>query len=112
MSDAATLILESLDRVAEITDDPSAQVYERLFTEQKPDGMRDAAGNDIDFKTFINPDSLKVITAWAEPALAKAQPEDRWQFERVGYFCADRKDHNAATPVFNRTVGLRDSWAK
>jgi glutaminyl-tRNA synthetase len=86
--------------------------YDRLFTEQKPDGMRDAAGNDIDFKTFINPGSLKVITAWAEPALAKAQPEDRWQFERVGYFCADRKDHSSNKPVFNRTVGLKDNWSK
>ena len=53
-----------------------------------------------------------MITAYAEPALAKAQPEDRWQFERVGYFCADRKDHSGDKPVFNRTVGLRDSWSK
>jgi glutaminyl-tRNA synthetase len=60
----------------------------------------------------INPDSLKVIRAWVEPSVAEAAPETVFQFERIGYFVADRHDHQPGKPVFNRTIGLRDSWAK
>jgi glutaminyl-tRNA synthetase len=82
------------------------RLYDRLFT--VPDPMGDAAK---DFLDFINPDSLKTVTAYAEPALADAVPGERFQFERVGYFCAD-PDSAPGKPVFNRTVTLKDSWAK
>jgi glutaminyl-tRNA synthetase len=59
----------------------------------------------------LNPDSLAVVEgAWIEPALADAAPEDRFQFEREGYFVADRYEHGGEAPVFNMTIGLRDSW--
>ncbi len=60
----------------------------------------------------LNPDSKKVITAFVEPALASAAPEERFQFERHGYFVADLADHATGRPVYNRTVTLKDSWAK
>jgi glutaminyl-tRNA synthetase len=88
------------------------RLYDRLFSVPRPDAMKDEAGAEIDFKTFINPDSLSVVTGYAEPALAQAQPEARYQFERIGYFCADRHEHSASRPVFNRTVGLKDTWSK
>jgi glutaminyl-tRNA synthetase len=87
----------------------TAQVnlYDRLFTVEDP-----AAVKDADWRTTINPHSLEVIPdAKIEPALADAKPGDNFQFERVGYFCVD-KDSNGPIPVFNRTVPLRDSWAK
>jgi len=65
-----------------------------------------------DFLQDLNPDSKKTITAQVEPALARALAEERFQFERHGYFVADQKDHKPGTPVFNRTVTMRDSWAK
>jgi glutaminyl-tRNA synthetase len=65
-----------------------------------------------DWLSAINPESLEAVTAVVEPALADAAPGERFQFERTGYFCADRRDHSAERPVFNRTVALRDSWAK
>ena len=85
------------------------RVYERLFTVENPDGVE---GHD--FKEFINPHSLEKITAYIEPAVAQVKPEDRFQFERVGYFVADRVDCDAAAGklVFNKTVGLRDTWKK
>ena len=67
---------------------------------------------DADFLTELNPDSLKVVTGYVEPSLASAKPEDCFQFERHGYFVADRKDHAAGKPVFNRVAGMKDSWAK
>ena len=82
------------------------RLYDRLFTDAQPD----AGGKD--FLTLINPDSLKVVTAYVEPSLKAAQPDDKYQFERFGYFVADRKDHSAATPVFNKITGLKDSWGK
>jgi glutaminyl-tRNA synthetase len=88
------------------------RLYDRLFTQAKPDSQKDEKGEEIDFKTFINPDSLNIVQAWVEPALSKAKPEDRYQFERIGYFCADRKDHRADKLVFNRTVTLKDTWQK
>jgi hypothetical protein len=64
-----------------------------------------------DFLDHINPDSLRVVEqAWIEPSLLEATPEQNVQFEREGYFVADRYDHSAQTPVFNRTISLRDSW--
>ena len=82
------------------------RLYDRLFTVENP------AAEEGDFKSFINPESLEVIqTAYIEPALAEATPADRFQFLRLGYFCLD-KDSTPEHVVFNRTVGLKDSWAK
>jgi glutaminyl-tRNA synthetase len=81
------------------------RLYDRLITVANP------AGDD--WKSLLNPDSVELLAdAVIEPALASAQPEERFQFERQGYFCADRKDSTPGKPVFNRTVTLRDSWAK
>ena len=82
------------------------RLYERLFKVPHP------GASDTDFLKDINPDSKKVISAQLEPALAEANAEDRFQFERHGYFVADRVDSKPGAPVFNRTVTLRDSWAK
>jgi glutaminyl-tRNA synthetase len=66
-----------------------------------------------DYKENLNPNSLTVVsTAQLEPSLAAAKPGDRFQFERLAYFCADSKDSKPGAPVFNRTVTLRDTWAK
>ncbi|MEW5891877.1 MAG: glutamine--tRNA ligase/YqeY domain fusion protein [Pseudomonadota bacterium] len=83
------------------------RLYDRLFTDPEPDGHKDR-----DFLEFINPHSLETVQAWAEPVVREAAPEQRYQFERLGYFCADRFDHQPSRPVFNRTVTLKDSWAK
>ncbi|MGM0520688.1 MAG: glutamine--tRNA ligase/YqeY domain fusion protein [Pseudomonadota bacterium] len=83
------------------------RLYDNLFLEEQPDKDKDA-----DFLEHLNPESLSVCQAIGEPGLAHATPESRFQFERVGYFCADR---HASTPehlVFNRTVSLKDTWAK
>ena len=82
------------------------RLYDRLFTDESPDTHKDK-----DFVDFINPDSLSVITGYVEPALKDAQPGERFQFQRIGYFCVD-PDTTSENLVFNRTVGLRDSWAK
>ncbi len=74
-----------------------------MFTEAAPDA-------DDDFLAHLNPESLKVVQAVIEPALAQAKPEDRFQFEREGYFVADQHDHNADKPVFNRILDLKDSF--
>jgi glutaminyl-tRNA synthetase len=80
--------------------------YDRLFTKEDPE-------EGEDFMQNVNPESLEVLTGCkAEPGLADVAPESRFQFLRQGYFCADRIDHTRDHPVFNRTVGLRDSWAK
>jgi glutaminyl-tRNA synthetase len=91
-----------------VADAVRAQVrlYDRLFKEEQPD----AGGRD--FLTAINPDSLKVIDAWVEPSLKLAQPDDKFQFERLGYFVADREDHRTSNLVFNRAVSLKDNWSK
>jgi glutaminyl-tRNA synthetase len=81
--------------------DAEVRLYDRLYTVENPLGDKEK-----DFKDFINPDSLEVITAKFEPMLAGVEPGTRFQFERVGYFCAD-KDHTAEKPVFNRTLTLR-----
>ena len=83
------------------------RLYDRLFTDEAPDSHKDK-----DFKEFINPDSLRVIeSAFVEPSLKLAKIGDRFQFQRLGYFNVD-KDTTANHLVFNRTVPLRDSWAK
>lgn len=82
------------------------RLYDRLFTEASPDTHKEK-----DFMEFINPDSLQVITAFAEPGLAQLEVETIVQFQRIGYFVVDR-DSTSQLKVFNRTVGLRDSWAK
>ncbi|KGK30495.1 glutamine--tRNA ligase/YqeY domain fusion protein [Cellulophaga sp. E6(2014)] len=82
------------------------RLYDRLFTDETPDQHKDK-----DFMEFINPDSLTVITGYLEPSLKTAQPEDFFQFQRLGYFNVD-KDSSAEKLVFNKTVGLRDTWAK
>ena len=79
------------------------RIYDRLFSIADPE-------EGDDFLANLNPDSLKVVQAVVEPALAKANPEDRFQFEREGYFVADRYDHNAEKPVFNRILDLKDSF--
>ncbi|PAT32427.1 glutamine--tRNA ligase/YqeY domain fusion protein [Vandammella animalimorsus] len=83
------------------------RLYDRLFTEEHPD----AGGRD--FLSVLNPNSLQTVQAMVEPSLANAQPEDRFQFERHGFFVADRHEHQPGGPlVFNRTAGLKDSWGK
>lgn len=79
-------------------------LYDRLFTEPQPD----AGGRD--FKEALNPASKRVVQAWLEPSLARVEPETRLQFERHGYFVADRKDHRPEAPWFNRITTLKDSW--
>jgi glutaminyl-tRNA synthetase len=81
------------------------RLYDRLFRTEHP------GAGERDFLDDMNPDSKKVITAQLEPALKQAQPEQRFQFERHGYFVADRVDSEPGAPVFNRAVTLRDSWA-
>ncbi len=82
------------------------RLYDRLFTDPHPDS------GDKDYKSALNPDSKQIISAYIETALCEAQPEASFQFERNGYFVADRIDMKAEKPVFNRAVTLRDSWGK
>ena len=83
------------------------RLYDRLFTVPEPEAVEEGQ----DFKDFINPDSLKVVTGWCEPSIKRAVSGQAYQFERLGYFNTD-KDSTAEKLVFNRTVTLRDSWAK
>ncbi|MFL9845167.1 glutamine--tRNA ligase/YqeY domain fusion protein [Flavobacterium rhizosphaerae] len=82
------------------------RIYDRLFSHENPDGDK-----EVDFKEYINPDSLHIINGYLEPSLKSAEAGERFQFQRLGYFCVD-KDTNAEQLVFNKTVGLRDTWAK
>lgn len=87
--------------------DTEIRLYERLFTIEDPSGDKEGK----DFREFLNPDSLQVITqAKLEPIIKEAKSGDKFQFERKGYFCYD-KDSTSSLPVFNRTVSLKDSWA-
>ena len=86
--------------------DAEVRLYDRLFTVPEPD----AEGRD--FKQFLNPHSLETIVAKLEPSLADARLEIRYQFERLGYFCLDPMDAQPGRPVFNRTITLKDAWAK
>jgi len=81
------------------------RLYDRLFTVAEPSA-------EDDFLKVVNPKSLEVVTARLEPSLASAQPADRYQFERLGYFALDAKDSAPGRLVFNRTITLKDTWAK
>ena len=88
--------------------DAEVRLYDRLFSVENPDDPN----NTGDYKDYLNPESLKVIEgAKLEPSLSDAHLEDRFQFERIGYFTLD-KNSTPEKPVFNRTVSLRDSWSK
>jgi glutaminyl-tRNA synthetase len=83
------------------------RLYDRLFL------VSDALSEEGDFKTYLNPKSLEVLKACRlEPSLVAATPGQRFQFERLGYFCVDSGDSSEKAPVFNRTVTLRDAWTK
>ncbi len=89
------------------------RLYDRLFTVERPDAVRGDDGEYLPFTDFLNQNSAQEITAFAESVVNDLPPESRWQFERVGYFVTDRHDHKQGEmPVFNRTVGLKDSWQK
>jgi glutaminyl-tRNA synthetase len=91
-----------------VADGVAAEVrlFDRLFTDPHPD----AGGKN--FMDSFNPASKQVVQAFVEPSLAQAQPDQKFQFERFGYFVADRADHAPGKPVFNRITGLKDTWAK
>ncbi|MFN7784711.1 MAG: glutamine--tRNA ligase/YqeY domain fusion protein [Lysobacterales bacterium] len=83
------------------------RLYDRLFKVADPDDESHGGS----YKDHLNPDSIRTVQAWIEPSAAEVAPETHLQFERTGFFVADRRDHSAATPVFNRAVTLRDTWA-
>ena len=89
--------------------DAEVRLYDKLFTVPQPD---EVAGEDGDFRQFLNPNSLETVVAKVEPSLADARPGTHYQFERVGYFFTDPKDCAPGKLVFNRTVSLKDSFAK
>ncbi len=80
------------------------RLFDRLFLDPHPDA------GDKDYKQLLNPNAKKIVTAYLEPGMKDAQPEQRYQFERHGYFVADRVDSKPGKPVFNRVVTLKDSW--
>ena len=82
------------------------RLYDRLFTVENPGDVEGGC------ESVLNPKSLEVVKGYVEPSLASAAPGSRYQFERLGYFCVDSRDSSPVRPVFNRTVALRDSWAK
>ena len=82
------------------------RLYDRLFTEAQPDA------SERNFLELLNSNTKTVLQSFVEASLASAQPDDKFQFERNGYFVADRKDHCASKPVFNLAVSLRDSFGK
>jgi glutaminyl-tRNA synthetase len=85
------------------------RLYDHLFLKANPDEIKDEG----DFRANLNPNSLETLTSCrVEPSLASAAPGSRFQFERQGYFCVDTKDSSDKALVFNRTVTLRDTWAK
>ena len=94
--------------------DAEVRLYDRLFAQPYPGNRRDGDPEDFErsFVDDLNYESKRTIRARLEPALAQAQPEQHFQFERHGYFVADRVDSASGAPVFNRTVTLKDSWAK
>jgi glutaminyl-tRNA synthetase len=84
-----------------------ARLYDHLFIKESPDEEK-----NVDFKTYLNPNSLEIRSFFVEPSLKGATPGNRYQFERIGYFCIDSKDSSDQALVFNRTVTLRDTWAR
>jgi glutaminyl-tRNA synthetase len=87
--------------------DAEVRIYENLFTKENPDQAEEAD----DFISNLNPNSLEVVAAKVEPSLSNVSAGTRYQFERLGYFCVD-PDSKPVKPVFNRTVALKDTWAK
>ena len=88
--------------------DAEVRLYDRLFNHEDPAGQKDE-----DYKSFLNPDSLMILKdCKVEPSLADSKPLDRFQFQRLGYFCVDDYDSTPKKPIFNRTVPLKDTWAK
>lgn len=83
------------------------RLYDRLFSVANPDDESEGKT----YRDYLNPDSRRTVTGYVEPAAATAAPEQSFQFERTGYFVADRRDHTSAKPVFNRSVTLRDTWS-
>ncbi len=84
------------------------RLYDRLFSVADPDDESEGKT----YRDHLNPDSRRVVQGYVEPAAAGAEPETSFQFERTGYFVADRRDHRPGAPVFNRSVGLRDTWSE
>jgi glutaminyl-tRNA synthetase len=84
------------------------RLYDRLFDVPMPDDEADGKT----YRDHINPASIRIVQGWIEPSASEVAAETSLQFERLGYFAADRRDHHPGTPVFNRSVGLRDTWAK
>ena len=82
------------------------RVYDRLFCEPNPEA------GEGSFLDRLTPNSKTILQSFVEPCTALAKPDEKFQFERSGYFVADRKDHSPEHPVFNLSVGLRDSWGK
>jgi len=87
--------------------DAEVRLYETLFTKEDPNQVDEGK----DFTANLNPHSLQIATAKVEPSIANAKPGERYQFERLGYFCVD-PDSKPGKPVFNRTVALKDTWAR
>jgi len=83
------------------------RLYDHLFLKENPDDDK-----NVDFKTHLNPNSLEILSSFVEPSLAAAKPGSRYQFERLGYFCVGPVESSDKPLVFNRTVTLRDTWAK
>jgi len=83
------------------------RLYDRLFSVPNPDDESEGKT----YRDYLNPESRRTVIGYVEPAAATAAPEQSFQFERTGYFVADRRDHTAAKPVFNRSVTLRDTWS-
>ncbi len=100
----ATLHWVSADHALKAT----VRLYNPLFTRENPNEVQEGEN----FKLFLNPESLETTTAYVEPSLADAAPGSTFQFERLGYFCVDTRDSTRETLVFNRTVTLRDAWAR
>ena len=84
------------------------RLYDRLFSVENPAESKDKSG----MESSINPNSLEIVTGYLEPSLAGAALGSVYQFERLGYYCVDSKDSSSERLVFNRTITLRDSWAK
>ena len=87
--------------------DAEVRLYDRLFNHEDPAGQK-----DDDYRNFLNPESLKILTGCkVEPSLASSKALEKFQFQRLGYFCVDY-DSTVSKPVFNRTVSLKDSWTR
>ena len=94
---------------AEHAIEASVRLYDVLFSQENPDDVPEGK----DWKDLLNPDSLKIMeNCKLEPSLGSAETGQRYQFERLGYFCVDPKDSTTESLVFNRTVSLKDAWAK